>query len=56
MGNNGKMASCRNAGAKFPAPVGTMPRDGMSDFIHPTEQGCEMRAAAMQPTLTSLMQ
>lgn len=38
-------------GAKFLAPDGELPRELMSDFVHPTEQGYALWAAALKPIL-----
>jgi lysophospholipase L1-like esterase len=42
-------------GNKFLGPDGNIPRDIMTDKLHPTTKGCEIWAAAMQPTLTKLL-
>jgi len=39
----------------FLEPDGTISRDVMQDFLHPTAKGYEMWARAMEPTLAKLM-
>jgi beta-glucosidase len=43
-------------GPKFLAPDGTIPRDIMSDGLHPTNKGYEIWAEAVHDTLVSLTQ
>ena len=38
-------------GAQFLRPDGALPRELMGDFVHPTEQGYELWAAALRPLL-----
>lgn len=42
-------------GAVFVSTDGSIARDVMSDFLHPTAKGYEMWAAAMKPTLERLL-
>jgi lysophospholipase L1-like esterase len=42
-------------GAVFLSPDGTIAKDVMADFLHPTAKGYEMWAAAMKPTLDRLL-
>lgn len=41
--------------AKFLGPDGTVHADVMADFLHPTEKGYKIWAAAMGPTLDEMM-
>ena len=43
-------------GPKFLAEDGSIPRDIMSDGLHPTNKGYEIWAEAVHDTLVSLMQ
>lgn len=43
-------------GAKFLNADGTISKEIMSDFLHPTQKGYEIWAQAMEPTLRKLMQ
>lgn len=42
--------------AKFLAADGKLPKEIMPDFLHPNQQGYEIWAAAMKPTLLELLQ
>ena len=43
-------------GSKFLAADGSIPKDIMSDGLHPTSKGYEIWAEAVQDTLVGLMQ
>ena len=42
-------------GAKFLAPDGTIAREIMGDYLHPTAKGYEIWAAALEPVLVKLL-
>jgi lysophospholipase L1-like esterase len=42
-------------GAKFLQPDGTITREVMGDFLHPTAKGYEIWAEAIEPLLVKLM-
>ncbi|MBS0204929.1 MAG: chitobiase/beta-hexosaminidase C-terminal domain-containing protein [Planctomycetes bacterium] len=45
-----------DAGARFLQPDGSLPRELMGDFLHPTAKGYEIWAEAMEPTLKQWLQ
>ena len=42
-------------GAKFLGPDGKVHKDIMADYLHPTEKGYKIWAAAMEPTLDAML-
>ena len=42
-------------GAKFLGPDGKVHKDVMADYLHPTEKGYKIWAAAMEPTLDAML-
>ncbi len=44
-----------DAGAAFLQPDGTIPKELMNDFLHPTAAGYELLAAAMETTLQKML-
>ena len=44
-----------DAGAKFLQPDGSLPRELMGDFLHPSAKGYEIWAEALEPTLRRLL-
>lgn len=44
-----------DGGAKFVADDGSIARELMGDFLHPTEKGYTLWAEAMEPVLSKLL-
>ena len=44
-----------NIGAKFLQPDGTITREVMGDFLHPSAKGYEIWAEAIEPLLVKLL-
>jgi beta-glucosidase len=53
--DNGSTVKFLDIGAKFLGPDGKVHSDVMADFLHPTEKGYRIWAAAMNPTLDKMM-
>jgi lysophospholipase L1-like esterase len=53
--DDGKMVRFLDIGPKFLEPDGTLSRKIMPDLLHPDEQGFEIWAEAMKPTLDSML-
>jgi lysophospholipase L1-like esterase len=54
--NDSRQVFYLDISAKFLAEDGTIPKDVMSDGLHPTSKGCEIWAEAVRDTLGHLMQ
>jgi lysophospholipase L1-like esterase len=54
--NDNQHVFYRDIGPLFLAADGTIPKDIMSDGLHPTSKGYEIWAGAVQDTLVKLMQ
>lgn len=52
---DGRTIRFLDIGPKFLEPDGTLSRDIMADYLHPTEKGYEIWAAAMKPTLLEML-
>jgi lysophospholipase L1-like esterase len=52
--DDGKNVRYLNMGEKFLNPEGTVPKELLYDFAHPTEQGYQIWADAMQPLLDEM--
>jgi lysophospholipase L1-like esterase len=53
--DNGSTVRFLDIGSKFLGPDGKVHADVMADFLHPTEKGYKIWAAAMDPTLNEMM-
>ncbi len=53
--DNGGSVRFLDIGSKFLDPDGKVPADIMADYLHPTEKGYKIWAAAMDPTLDEMM-
>jgi lysophospholipase L1-like esterase len=53
--DNGSTVKFLDINAKFLGPDGKVHADVMADFLHPTEKGYKIWAAAMEPTLDEMM-
>ncbi|HLX94994.1 MAG TPA: GDSL-type esterase/lipase family protein [Verrucomicrobiae bacterium] len=53
--DDGKHVFYRDIGSKFLAPDGTIPKDIMSDGLHPTTQGYEIWAQAVKDPLARML-
>jgi len=53
--DNGSTVRFLDIGPKFLGPDGKVPKDVMADYLHPTEKGYKIWAAAMDPTLDEMM-
>lgn len=53
--DDGKRIRFLNVNDQFLGPDGKVHEDVMSDFLHPTEKGYQIWAAAMEPTLASML-
>ena len=54
--DDGRKVKYLDIGPEFLEADGTLPRSIMPDLLHPNEQGYQIWAAAMNPTLDALMQ
>jgi beta-glucosidase len=54
--NDGQHVFYMDIGSKFLAEDGSIPKEIMSDGLHPTSKGYEIWANAVQDKLVSLMQ
>jgi lysophospholipase L1-like esterase len=53
--SDGKKVFFLDLTQRFLAPDGTIPRDLMADFLHPTERGHEIWAEAIEPMVAGVM-
>ena len=53
--DDGKMVKYLDIGPDFLTDDGTLPRDIMSDLLHPSEKGYQIWADSMEPTLSEML-
>ncbi|HTV42765.1 MAG TPA: platelet-activating factor acetylhydrolase IB subunit [Candidatus Sulfotelmatobacter sp.] len=53
--DNGDTVRFLDIGSKFLGPDGKVHKDVMADYLHPTEKGYKIWAAAMEPTLEAML-
>jgi beta-glucosidase len=53
--DDGKMVRFLDIGSKFLEPDGTLPKNIMPDLLHPNENGYQIWADAMEPTLAEML-
>ena len=53
--DNGDTVRFLDIGAKFLGPDGKVHQDVMADYLHPTEKGYKIWAAAMEPSLAAML-
>jgi lysophospholipase L1-like esterase len=53
--DNGKMVKYLDIGSKFLEADGTLPRKIMPDLLHPSQQGYQIWAESMEPTLDEML-
>jgi lysophospholipase L1-like esterase len=53
--DNGDTVRFLDIGQKFLGPDGKVHKDIMADYLHPTEKGYKIWAAAMEPTLDAML-